>query len=544
LHGVKFHRISIFVLKVQDPMRKHFIFSILLLLIACKSNPTEEVLLTKKLTVEETLKLLLSDEYQESLRIDDEGKALLSEFYKQRNYKPLWAKKANLLPLGDTLKKLFKNPVQFGISDHRFDLAWNDDEPLQDELVLVCGLIRSYNDLKYGMFDSTNTKLAPNRYLDVSVLDTLLDFSKQDFYTKFLNWGPKDSVYQALTLGLYDFVQTNGLNNDKIEIKTYKEDSIASMEVTKKVLIKKGYLSAETLENSDEFWNGLKKFQRENGCNPDGKIGKGTIQQLTETNLHKAQRIALAMEKQRKTAAFPKRYFRINIPEYMLRLHNEDTLCSENKIVIGTLEHQTPELTSALHTVVVYPYWNVPYSIASKEILPALQKNVNYLEKNDMVLLKKGDTINPHKVNWSKIKQNGFPYRVVQQPGYKNSLGILKFDFHNKYDVYFHDTPSKSLFNTVARSYSHGCMRTENPVDLAKIVMTLDENTMVADSIDILLSRTGVNYFIRLKKRIPIFIEYRSVIVENNKTKLLRDIYFRDDKFIALMYNNNSTTSV
>lgn len=539
-----FNRLRIFVVIDQNLMRKYFIFSIFLLLFSCNSKNSEQTSVSKKLTVEETIKFLLSDEYQETLGIDDEGKNLLAEFYKQRNYKPLWAKKSTLLPIGDTLKQLLQTPVQFGMSDHRFDLTWNSDEPLQDELVMVCGLIRSYNDLRYGMLDSSATKLAPNRYVSLQEIDTLLDFSKQNFYTKFLNWGPKDTVYQALAYGLYEFVQKNGLQDEKIEIKTYKEDSIAAVDVTKHVLIEKGYLKGDTVIENTQFLTSLKKFQSENGCNPDGKIGKGTIQQLSETNLHKAQRIALAMEKQRKTAPFPKRYFRINIPEYMLRLYNDDTLCSENKIIIGTLDHQTPELTSALQTVVVYPYWNVPYSIASKEILPALQKNVNYLEKNDMVLLKKGDTINPHKVKWSKIKQNAFPYRVVQQPGYRNSLGILKFDFHNKYDVYFHDTPSKGLFKTIARSYSHGCMRTENPVELAKIVMTLDENTMVADSIDSLLSRTGVNHFIRLKKRIPIIIEYRSVIIEDHSVKILRDIYFRDDKYIAVMFKKNTVSSL
>lgn len=517
-------------------MKYYPLLLLFFLFYSCKSKINEKEIIEKHLTVQETIQTLLSKEYQEELKIDDEGRDLLYAFYENRDFKPLWSTKKSLNEIGTNLQKLLLNPIQFGLPDKRIDLDWSKELELQNELVIVCGLARIYKDLHYGLLDSSMTKLKPIRYVPLESMDTLLDFSKKNYAQKIISWGPIDSTYQVLANSLYEFVNTNNLKEEKIELKTAKEDSVNTLPTVKKILLEKKYLDSNTINDSLGFIKALKKFQSDNWSNPDGVIGKDVVQILTETNLHKAQRIALEMEKQRRKAKSPKRYIYINIPEYMLRLYNEDTLCSENRIVVGKIGNQTPELTSQLHSIVVYPFWNVPYSIASKEILPAAQANSNYFAKNDMVLLRNKDTINPNRVKWKKIKKNTFPYKIVQQPGPRNSLGILKFEFHNKYDVYFHDTPSKGLFNTVSRTYSHGCMRTENPTELAKIILELDENPITADSLDSLLLLPLKNYPIRLKKRIPIFIEYNTVIVTNNKAVLLRDVYYRDDKYIEALF--------
>ncbi len=514
------------------------LISIPLLLISCHTKTENKIDIDKNLTIEQTVESILSEEYSQSIGLDEKGRQLLHDFYKQRNFKPLWSNKKELNEIGSELKKLLKTPLQFGLSDKRFELKW-ETHPIVDEIIIVNGLTQSYNDLRYGMLDSSFNSLKSNNYIDLISMDTLLDFSNKNYVKKIISWGPNDSIYQILANGLFEFVQQNPINEEKVEIKTIKEDTLAAISGTKKQLIAKKYLDSALENDSTEFVKALKQFQSEHWINPNGIIGTNTVNALTETNLEKAQRIAWAMEKQRRKLNYPKRHININIPEYMLRMYNEDTLCSEHRIIVGKFENQTPELKSNLHSIVVYPYWNVPYSIASKEILPAAKRNSNYFEKNDMILLQKGDTINPTSVNWKKIKENSFPYRVQQKPGYKNSLGILKFDFHNKYDVYFHDTPSKGLFNTVSRSYSHGCMRTEKPIDLAKVILELDENFITKDTLDTLIAHTGINYKIKLKKQIPISIEYNSVIVKNQSIVILRDIYHRDEKFIKIMFEKS-----
>jgi hypothetical protein len=184
--------------------------------------------------------------------------------------------------------------------------------------------------------------------------------------------------------------------------------------------------------------------------------------------------VDLPLDKLRKKGKYPEKYIHINLPEYTLKFFANDSLKSVHNLVIGTTDHQTPQLRSKVHTIVVYPYWNVPYSIASKEILPALQANKNYLTKNNYKIYRGENEVNPYSINWKKIKKNTFPYKVVQQPGPKNSLGIIKFEFHNNYSVYIHDTPSKSYFRSDVRSFSHGCMRCENPVELGKLLLTYD----------------------------------------------------------------------
>ena len=114
--------------------------------------------------------------------------------------------------------------------------------------------------------------------------------------------------------------------------------------------------------------------------------------------------------------------------------------------------------------------------------------------KTNYKIYRKEVEVDPYKVNWKKIRKDAFPYKVVQQPGPKNSLGIIKFEFHNKYSVYIHDTPSKGFFNSDVRSFSHGCMRCENPVELGRILLANDSlrrkaNPMIADSLDTFLGR-------------------------------------------------------
>jgi murein L,D-transpeptidase YcbB/YkuD len=188
---------------------------------------------------------------------------------------------------------------------------------------------------------------------------------------------------------------------------------------------------------------------------------------------------------------------------------------------------------------VVYPYWNVPYSISSKEILPSLKYNSGYLEKHDYKIYKKGEEVDPSTVNWKSIRQNAFPYKVVQQPGPGNALGLIKFDFYNEHSVYFHDTPSKGLFGADVRAYSHGCMRTQYPITLAKAILDRDklprkENEVTADTLDSLLARAN-HIEVRLIDPIPIYVDYVTVARNDLKMVTYLDIYGRDEEYLKIL---------
>jgi murein L,D-transpeptidase YcbB/YkuD len=149
--------------------------------------------------------------------------------------------------------------------------------------------------------------------------------------------------------------------------------------------------------------------------------------------------------------------------------------------------------------------------------------------------------VNPDKINWKKIKVNTFPYTVIQQPGSDNSLGIIKFEFPNPYSVYVHDTPAKGLFNQRYRSYSHGCMRCERPVELAKVMLQFDSlgkkgNPLTADSLDSLLTLQQ-NHPIRLLSQVPIFVEYKTVVADRSGIYFHFDLYERETELVKILLN-------
>ena len=519
---------------------KAFTTSILIILfiaVSCNSNKGPESFLNKRVSNEEKIEHILGPEFELDLGMNDEGKELLVNFYQKRGFKSLWIKNDSLSETGKTLQHFLKNPILFGLSNKRLgNIKWSKEFDLENEIIITYLLAQIHQDLKYGLLDSSRTQLKPIHFVALESLDTLYKFpaKPKEIAEKIIAWGPVDTTYQMLAHGLFNYASTRDLSLKKVEMPLQKEDSTQAFEIARKILIEKNYLS-ET-DTASQIIKGLKRFQADNGSKPDGIIGKSTIEVLTETDLKKCQRAALAMEKWRWKNAFPKRFIWVNIPEYTLRFYDNDTLRSVNKVIVGKLQNQTPEFSSKLHSIVVYPYWNVPYSITSKEFLPLAKKDPSYFARNHIKLLRKDEEVDPYMVNWQKIKEKTFPYKAVQEPGPHNSLGILKLEFHNNYSVYIHDTPSKSLFNTVERSYSHGCVRCEDVSDLAKSILIADENVQIPDSLDTLLFR-ATNYTISLKKRIPIYLDYITVVPKAfSQLSFLKDIYYKDEKFLDVIF--------
>jgi murein L,D-transpeptidase YcbB/YkuD len=240
----------------------------------------------------------------------------------------------------------------------------------------------------------------------------------------------------------------------------------------------------------------------------------------------------------RQQTSYPVKYIRINIPEYTLRFFAQDSLKRTHRVIVGKPENPTPELSSKIIRMVAYPFWNVPYSIASKEILPSVKHNLNYLEKNNYKIYRGEQEINPRQVNWSRIKENTFPYKIVQQPGEDNSLGILKFEFHSNYSVYLHDTPTKHLFKSDIRAFSHGCMRCEEPLELGKALLDYDSlklkrNHLTCDSLDSLML-VAKHFPFKLLDPVPIYVEYVTVCADRERLIFYPDIYGRDELYLKL----------
>jgi len=497
-------------------------------------KPFEE----QDISAAEKIKRALSTDYLEKLGISSDDQAYLKDVYSKRNNKPFWINDSTLTKIGKNVKEAFKKPEQLGVPAKRHSYLKSKNF-VQDELANTLLFAQVVNDLQKGVLNYETKTKNPVAKVESGQLSSLINFDdKSDVRYQFLNFANGDSTYVVLGKGLIHLMDNYPMDETTFKVRSIKFDSTEAVKLATEALISKGYLTAKN--DTAALFAALKEFQVQNGLKPDGVIGKYTSRALNESTVHRRDRIILAMDKIRSHEPFPEKYIRINIPEYKLRFYINDSLKSDHNIVVGTDDKQTPELTSKLNRIIAYPYWNVPYSISSEEILPAAKMNPNYFERHRYKLYRNGDTIDPHTVDWKSIRQTSFPFRVVQDPGRSNSLGIIKFNFPNSHSVYFHDTPSKSLFSTDVRAYSHGCMRTQNPIDLATRIIERDvvgrraNDVIIPDSLDSIMAR-GENYTIKLLDPIPIFIEYVTVARVGEQMITHIDIYGRDEEYLKIM---------
>jgi hypothetical protein len=173
----------------------------------------------------------------------------------------------------------------------------------------------------------------------------------------------------------------------------------------------------------------------------------------------------------------------VNLPSTKLRVWENGKQVLHMNLIVGKPATSSGTLTSVVNQVVVNPYWNVPRSIMVREMLPSIRKDIDYLDRNHLELRDLNyKKLNPKSINWYDVDTVNFPFFIRQSTGCDNSLGIIKLDFDNPYGIYLHDTPQKELFALNNRFFSHGCMRMEKPIEMAKYL--LKNNKAALDSID------------------------------------------------------------
>ncbi len=215
-------------------------------------------------------------------------------------------------------------------------------------------------------------------------------------------------------------------------------------------------------------------------------------------------------------------YVVVNIPETEAYYYGNNYLKLKMRAVVGRKDKPTPTIASYMTNIVTFPLWNVPHGIGVKEILPHVQKNDNYLEQNSYdVVNGKGKLVDESTVNWKSYNASNFPYFFRQSTGPRNAMGVIKFNLQNPFDVFLHSTSSPGLFAKDFRFLSHGCIRLEKPLELAKVLLP--------DKIDIKKLKGGkkntVSETIKLPNKIPVFIIYQPVTVNGDKVAFLPDSY-------------------
>lgn len=220
-------------------------------------------------------------------------------------------------------------------------------------------------------------------------------------------------------------------------------------------------------------------------------------------------------------------YLEVNIPEYSVTLYKEGKILIKARAIVGKPGQMTPLLHSEIQRIELNPFWEVPKSIATKEILPKLKKNANYLEKNHMELYSSsGQQLDPNSINWSTVSHQLFPFHIHQLPGPWNAVGKIKFVFPNKYNVFLHGTPDIELFDRNIRGFSHGCIRIEDPLSLA--VMVMEGTEWTKEKLEAALA-TGQTKVLRLPQPLPIYLNYWTAWVDQDEIlHLEEDVYGLD----------------
>lgn len=276
---------------------------------------------------------------------------------------------------------------------------------------------------------------------------------------------------------------------------------------------------------------GIKNFQERHGLDADGVLGKGTLAQLSVTPAERVRQIEISLERLRWTplTTHP-RMIVVNVPEFILRGYtvNNGQVDPEieMKVIVGkAFNTSTPLFDGEMKHIEFSPYWNIPYSIARSETIPRLRRDPGYLSRQGMEFVV-GNSVSTAVTEANMNAVLAGQARIRQRPGPQNALGDIKFIFPNNMSIFLHHTPSVGLFDRTRRDFSHGCIRVEEPVELAQFVLVNQPEwteTRIKSAMESRKSNT-----MKLNEPIPVVLAYSTVVVKNNKTYFFPDIYGQD----------------
>lgn len=470
----------------------------------------------------------------------------MRSFYNSRNYQFAWFAEDGLTEQARGFWNVHEYYTTYSddssLTDKKLDRRMNAlilDEDLRvneaDKSILNTELTLTQHFIEYSLKNYEKgyvkrkemERFVPQKKLDAMYLaDSLLTKKhKDDKYYEDVNESYKKLKDQ---LGIYYNIQQKGgwqpITTTEKKIKPgASSPAVASI---KKRLQATGELpGADTTSIfNDSLETAVKQFQARHGFKPDGIVTAALIKEMNVSAVERIQQILMNMDRMRWMPSRPDgNMIMVNIPEFVLHVWEGNKKAFDMDVVVGKEGHNTMMFTGNLNQVVFSPYWNVPSSIVQKEILPAIAKDPNYLSKQNMEIVRQGED-GPE---------------IRQLPGEKNSLGKVKFLFPNSFNIYFHDTPAKDLFNRSKRAYSHGCIRLSDPVKMANYLLRNDAS-WTPEKIDEAMN-SGKEKFVKLKDPIPVFITYYTAWVdEAGQMNFREDIYAHDASLAAKMFPNGS----
>ena len=435
-------------------------------------------------------------------------------------------------------------PVAFltSLSD---DLDPNDPfAAAQAELAFSAFFVSYAADLKIGRI--APQKVDPNLFRNQKTIDVqrvLSDLKKQSDPNKFLSaFEPRNVHYQSLKkmLKVYTQVIDEGMSWPTIaQGATVKAGGSDPRIVgVRHILSLTGDYSWN--ENSSPVFDqnlaiALRKFQLRHGLEAKGLLGKQTIVALNISPEERQRQITLNMERWRwMPDNLGEEHFLVNIAAFELQHWQSNIIIDRMNVVVGAVATQTPEFSGSMQYIELNPYWTVPYTIATKEMLPKLKANPEQYA-GDFEVFAGGKLVDWNSVDWASYGRSGgsFPFTFRQLPGPKNALGKVKFILPNKFNIYLHDTPAKDKFANSTRAFSHGCIRLSDPTRLAYSL--LERTGMDQGAIDAVWAG-GENTRVDLPKQIPVHLIYATAFSSENGIEFRTDVYGRDQKLYQALF--------
>lgn len=278
----------------------------------------------------------------------------------------------------------------------------------------------------------------------------------------------------------------------------------------------------------------VRDFQQQYGLEADGRVGPATLAALNVSAADRVDQIQLNMERWRWLPQdLGPRHIIVNIADFKLQVMENEQPVLEMKIIVGKGYRRTLVFSDKITYLVLNPSWQVPPTIAVKDKLPLIRKDPEYFAKQNIRVFQgwgaETKEIDPKTVNWSAVTPKTFTFRLRQDPGPQNVLGRIKFMFPNRFNIYIHDTPYRTLFDKTSRTFSSGCIRIEKPLELAAYLLKADPKWH-PDAIQAALEQ-GEERTIQLPEPIPVHLLYWTVFVDSNgKPQFRPDIYNRDKR--------------
>jgi murein L,D-transpeptidase YcbB/YkuD len=459
----------------------------------------------------------------------------LHRVYAEHDFQPLWSGDAEALERQRMARGELARAEEHGLEPSRYASAGSSlavENATETDVRLTLDVLRYARDIRSG-------RLLPHEvYRDVDLPQATFDpaadlvsaVRRSEIANFFADLPPVQPEYQRLVAALarYRGIEARG---GWPSIPGNREVKTDGTDPRLRVLMER--LRVEDPEAADPV-TAVKRYQQRNGLTADGRPGALTLEMLNVSATERVAQIAANLERWRwLPRPFETRYIAVNVPDQSLQLIDNGKVLLTSRVIVGRPQTPTPIFRATAIAITVNPAWNVPRSIAVKEILPRLKREPAYLATQDMVLVNgPADDRSGARINWQRMTADRFPYEIRQLPGAKNALGKLKFELPNRFSVYLHDTPGRAAFERDRRALSHGCIRVQEILPLAALAMS-GESNIARENLDTLIAG-GETVQIALSESLPVYVLYWTAIAsEDGSVGFRRDLYGRDRRLNA-----------